>query len=173
VRSILEVDPELNDSEVVCLHAVIPTSRVDLAAALRNAGLRVTASRLAVLSEVTEGKHMSADQVALAARDRVGTISTQAVYDVLGALTRAGLVRRIEPAGSPARYETRVDDNHHHAVCRSCGAITDVDCVVGEPPCLRPAEASGFVIDEAEVTFWGLCPNCQTTFTFHEKERAG
>ena len=142
---------------------MIPTSGFDLAAALRKAGLRVTASRIAVLSEVTEGKHVTADQVALAVRDRVGTISTQAVYDVLGALTRAGLVRRIEPAGSPARYETRVDDNHHHAVCRSCGAITDVDCVVGEPPCLLPAEASGFVIDEAEVTFWGLCPTCQTT----------
>jgi Fur family transcriptional regulator, stress-responsive regulator len=152
--------------------AVTPTSRVDVAAALRNAGLRVTASRIAVLSEVTEGKHMTADQVALAARDRVGTISTQAVYDVLGALTRAGLVRRIEPAGSPARYETRVEDNHHHAVCRSCGAITDVDCVVGEPPCLWPAEGSGFVIEEAEVTFWGLCPTCQTTSTSNEKESA-
>lgn len=138
------------------------SSRVDLAAALRAAGLRVTASRLAVLCEVTEGKHMTADQVAVAVRDRVGTISTQAVYDVLGALTRADLVRRIEPAGSPARYETRVGDNHHHVVCRSCGAITDVDCVVGEPPCLLPEEASGFVIDEAEVTFWGLCPGCQT-----------
>jgi Fur family ferric uptake transcriptional regulator len=116
-----------------------------------------------VLSEVTERKHVTADQVALGVRDRIGTISTQAVYDVLGALTRAGLVRRIEPAGSPARYETRVDDNHHHVVCRSCGAITDVDCAVGEPPCLSPADAGGFVIDEAEVTFWGLCPTCQTT----------
>jgi Fur family ferric uptake transcriptional regulator len=151
---------------------VIPTSSVEVAATLRDAGLRVTASRIAVLSEVTQGKHMTADQVALAARDRVGTISTQAVYDVLGALARAGLVRRIEPAGSPARYETRVDDNHHHVVCRSCSAITDVDCVVGEPPCILPQEASGFVIDEAEVTFWGLCPTCQTTSTVHEKERA-
>jgi Fur family ferric uptake transcriptional regulator len=141
-----------------------------LAAVLRDAGLRVTATRLAVLSEVTEGWHMTADQVALAARERVGTISTQAVYDVLGALTRASLVRRIEPAGSPARYETRVGDNHHHAVCRSCGAIADVDCVVGEPPCLSPPQASGFVIDEAEVTFWGLCPACQTTLTSNEKE---
>jgi Fe2+ or Zn2+ uptake regulation protein len=151
---------------------VIPTDGVDLAAALRNAGLRVTASRVAVLSEVTEGKHMTADQVGLGARDRVGTISTQAVYDILGALTRAGVVRRIEPAGSPARYETRVADNHHHVVCRSCGAITDVDCVVGESPCLSPADASGFVIDEAEVTFWGLCPACQNTFTSNEKESA-
>src|SRR5438105_6576243 len=103
---------------------------------MRDAGLRITASRVAVLCEVTEGKHVTADQVALGVRDRIGTISTQAVYDVLGALTRAGLVRRIEPAGSPARYETRVADNHHHVVCRSCGAITDVDCVVGEAPCL-------------------------------------
>ena len=118
--------------------AMASAGRVDLAAALRDAGLRVTASRVAVLSVVTEGKHVTADQVALAVRDRVGTISTQAVYDVLGALTRAGLVRRIEPAGSPARYETRVGDNHHHAVCRSCGAIIDVDCVVGEPPCVWP-----------------------------------
>ena len=151
---------------------MIPTSRVDPAAALRNAGLRVTASRVAVLSEVTGGKHLTADQVALAVRERIGTISTQAVYDVLGALNRAGLVRRIEPAGSPARHETRVHDNHHHAVCRRCGAITDVDCVVGEPPCLWPADASGFVIDEAEVTFWGLCPTCQTTPKSHKKESA-
>jgi Fe2+ or Zn2+ uptake regulation protein len=152
---------------------VLATSRVDIAAAVRNAGLRVTAPRVAVLSEVTEGKHVTADQVAQAVRDRVGTISTQAVYDVLGALTRAGLVRRIEPDGSPARYETRVGDNHHHVVCRSCGAITDVDCVVGDPPCLTPADASGFIIDEAEVTFWGLCPTCQTTPKSSEKERAG
>ena len=151
---------------------MIQTSHIDLAAVLRLAGLRATASRVAVLSEVAEGKHVSADQVALAVRDRVGTISTQAVYDVLGALTRAGLVRRIEPAGSPARYETRVGDNHHHVVCRSCGAITDVDCVVGEPPCLSPADASGFVIDEAEVTFWGLCPTCQTPSIPPEKESA-
>jgi Fur family ferric uptake transcriptional regulator len=151
---------------------VTSTSRVDIAAAVRNAGLRVTAPRIAVLSEVTEGNHVSADQVARAVRYRVGTISTQAVYDVLGVLTRAGLVRRIEPAGSPARYETRVGDNHHHVVCRSCGAITDVDCVVGEPPCLSPADARGFVIDEAEVTFWGLCPTCQTTPKSLEKETA-
>jgi Fe2+ or Zn2+ uptake regulation protein len=151
---------------------VIPTIRADPAAALRNVGLRVTASRVAVLSEVADGKHLTADRVALAVRERIGTISTQAVYDVLGALNRAGLVRRIEPAGSPARYETRVEDNHHHAVCRKCGAITDVDCVVGEPPCLWPADASGFVIDEAEVTFWGLCSACQTTPKSPETESA-
>jgi Fur family transcriptional regulator, stress-responsive regulator len=151
---------------------MVPTRRIDVAAAVRSAGLRVTASRVAVLSELTERRHLTADQVAQFVRDRDGTISTQAVYDVLGALTRAGLVRRIEPAGSPARYETRVGDNHHHVVCRSCGAITDVDCVVGDPPCLSPADASGFVIDEAEVTFWGLCPKCQTTTKATEKESA-
>jgi Fur family transcriptional regulator, stress-responsive regulator len=138
------------------------TSRVELSAALRNGGLRVTGPRLAVLSVVSEGKHMTAEQIALAARERVGAISTQAVYDVLGALTRGGFVRRIEPAGSPARYETRVGDNHHHAVCRSCGAISDVDCVIGDPRCVAPADAGGFVIDEAEVTFWGLCHGCRT-----------
>jgi Fur family ferric uptake transcriptional regulator len=143
---------------------------VALSAALRKVGLRVTASRLAVLSAVAEGDHLTADQVASAVRSRVGTISTQAVYDVLGALTRAGLTRRIEPAGSPARYETRVADNHHHIVCRICGAVSDVDCVVGEPPCVFPADASGYLIDEAEVTFWGLCPTCQTTSTPHEEE---
>jgi Fur family transcriptional regulator, stress-responsive regulator len=151
---------------------VMLTSRLDLAATLRGAGLRVTASRIAVLCEVTEGKHVTADQVALSVRNRIGTISTQAVYDVLGALTRTGLIRRIEPARSPARYEARVGDNHHHVVCRSCGAITDVDCAVGEAPCLSPAEASGFVVDEAEVTFWGLCPTCQTTSQPLEKESA-
>lgn len=135
----------------------------DPTAILRRAGLRVTGPRVAVLSELAEDKHLTADQIAESVRARVGTISTQAVYDVLRALTTAGLVRRIEPAGSPTRYETRVGDNHHHVVCRSCGAITDVDCVVGEPPCLSPADASGFVIDEAEITFWGLCPICQTT----------
>ncbi|HEY1517421.1 MAG TPA: Fur family transcriptional regulator [Solirubrobacteraceae bacterium] len=149
-----------------------PAAPVDLAAALRQADLRVTASRLAVLAEVMKGQHLTPDQVALAVRDRVGTISTQAVYDVLGALTRAGLARRIEPAGSPARYEARVGDNHHHAVCRSCGAIVDIDCVVGEPPCVWPGDAGGFVIDEAEVTFWGLCPSCQTNVQTHEKEPA-
>jgi Fur family ferric uptake transcriptional regulator len=142
---------------------------VDLSAALRGAGLRVTASRLAVLSAVGDGHHLTADQVASVVRGRVGTISTQAVYDVLGALTRAGLTRRIEPAGSPALYETRVGDNHHHVVCRMCGAVSDVDCVIGEPPCVLPTDSSGFMIDEAEVTFWGLCPTCQTTSNRHEE----
>ena len=150
----------------------VPT-REQLAAALRDGGLRVTSPRLAVLSVVAEGKHLTADQVAQKARERIGAISTQAVYDILGALTRGGFVRRIEPAGSPARYETRVADNHHHVVCRSCGAITDVDCIVGDPPCVTPADAGGFVVDEAEVTFWGLCPDCQPTTTHRDKERRG
>jgi Fur family ferric uptake transcriptional regulator len=143
---------------------------VALSAALRDAGLRITASRLAVLSAVGEGDHLTADQVASAVRGRVGTISTQAVYDVLAALTRAGLTRRIEPAGSPARFETRVGDNHHHIVCRVCGAVSDIDCVVGEPPCVLPTEPGGYVIDEAEVIFWGLCPACQTTSNPYNKE---
>ena len=154
------------------VEAMASTAHVDLTVALRDAGLRVTAPRLAVMSELMERNHLTADQVAVAVRERLGTISTQAVYDVLGALTRAGLARRIEPAGSPARYETRVGDNHHHVVCRSCGTVTDVECVVGEPPCVLPSDASGFVIDEAEVTFWGLCPNCQTTSKSNEKESA-
>ncbi|MFL5863829.1 MAG: Fur family transcriptional regulator [Solirubrobacteraceae bacterium] len=123
--------------------------------------MRVTAPRVAVLSEIQAGQHLTADQVAVGVRARLGTISTQAVYDVLGALTTAGLLRRIEPAGSPTRYETRVGDTHHHVVCRRCGSIVDVDCVVGAPPCLSPSEAGGFIVDEAEVTFWGLCPTCQ------------
>jgi Fur family ferric uptake transcriptional regulator len=147
-------------------------SRVEVAAALRDGGLRVTAPRVAVLSELIQGKHMTADEVAMAVRAQIGTISTQAVYDVLAALAGRGLVRRIEPAGSPARYETRVGDNHHHVVCRCCGAIADIDCVVGEAPCLSTADAGGFVIDEAEVTFWGLCPACQTTSKSEQKESA-
>jgi Fe2+ or Zn2+ uptake regulation protein len=144
------------------LKGVTPEGWTDMAAVLRSAGLRVTSPRVAVLAEIRAGEHLTADQVASAVRGRVGAISTQAVYDVLGALTGAELLRRIEPAGSPTRYETRVGDNHHHVVCRSCGAIADVDCVVGEPPCLSPSEAGGFVVDEAEITFWGMCPNCQS-----------
>lgn len=132
----------------------------DLAVTLREAGLRVTAPRIAVLGELTAGSHLTAEQIASAVSRRLGSVSTQAVYDVLAALAAAGLVRRIEPAGSAARYETRTGDNHHHLVCRACGAVADVDCVVGEPPCMAPADVAGFVIDEAEVTFWGLCPTC-------------
>jgi Fe2+ or Zn2+ uptake regulation protein len=129
---------------------------------LRSHGLRVTAPRVAVLRAVGEMEgHPDAEAVALRARALIGNVSTQAVYDSLHAMTRAGLLRRIEPAGSPARYETRVGDNHHHVVCRSCGATQDIDCAVGPAPCLSPGDAGGFVVDEAEVTFWGLCPDCQ------------
>lgn len=131
-------------------------------AELRTAGLRVTAPRLAVLAAVRAGDHLAVDAIAAAARDRLGAVSTQAVYDVLGALAKAGLVRRIEPAGSPARFEGRTGDNHHHLVCRSCGAVADVDCAAGHAPCLEPAGAAGYLVDEADVTYWGLCPACQT-----------
>jgi len=144
----------------------------DIATTLRHAGMRVTAPRVAVLAELQTGQHLTADQVAASVRARIGAISTQAVYDVLGALTRAGLLRRIEPAGSSTRYETRVGDNHHHVVCRFCGAIADIDCVVGEPPCLDPSHAGGFVVDEAEITFWGMCPRCQTDPTTTEARRS-
>ena len=130
--------------------------------ALHDHGLRVTAARLAVYRAVAElPDHPDVEAIASRARTLVGTLSTQAVYDTLRALTAAGLLRRIEPAGSPARFETRVADNHHHVVCRSCGAAQDIDCVKGAAPCLEPGDAAGFVIDEAEVTFWGLCPACQ------------
>ena len=127
---------------------------------LRGAGLRVTAARVALLDTVRHGDHLGVESIASGVRDRVGHISLQAVYEALHALTAAGLVRRIEPAGSPARYEGRVGDNHHHVVCRSCGAVADVDCTVGEAPCLTASGDHGFSIDEAEVVFWGLCPAC-------------
>ncbi|MGW4094167.1 Fur family transcriptional regulator [Nocardia sp. NPDC004750] len=129
---------------------------------LRAAGLRVTAPRLAVLDAVTARPHSDADAVAATVRQTLGSVSTQAVYDVLHACVRAGILRRIEPAGSSALYETRIGDNHHHLVCRSCGAVVDVDCAVGRAPCLDPSDAHGFVIDEAEVVFWGLCPSCHS-----------
>ncbi|QVQ50349.1 transcriptional repressor [Spiractinospora alimapuensis] len=135
---------------------------MDDATQLRSVGLRVTAARLAILDVVRSGSHLDAESVASAVRDRVGQISTQAVYQALHALTDARLVRRIEPAGSPARYEGRVGDNHHHLVCRVCGDVTDVDCLTGEAPCLVPAEVAGFQVDEAEVVFWGVCPYCQS-----------
>lgn len=134
---------------------------VTLAERLRQAGMRVTAPRLAVMAAVLECPHQDADAIAVAARARLGTLSTQAVYDNLRALVEAGFVRRIEPAGHPARYEARVGDNHHHVVCRRCGRTADVDCTIGAAPCLEPSAAYGFLIDEAEVTFWGLCPACQ------------
>ncbi len=132
---------------------------------LRGAGLRVTAARVALLDTVRDGDHLDVEEIAAGVRDRVGHVSLQAVYDALNALTAAGLVRRIEPAGSPARYEGRLRDNHHHVVCRSCGSVADVDCAVGQAPCLTPSDDHGFAIDEAEVTYWGLCPGCATART--------
>ncbi|HUA31075.1 MAG TPA: Fur family transcriptional regulator [Streptosporangiaceae bacterium] len=129
---------------------------------LRGAGLRVTAARVALLETVRGGDHLGVEAIADGVRARVGHVSTQAVYDALHALTAAGLVRRIEPAGSPARFEGRVGDNHHHVVCRSCGVLADVDCAVGEAPCLTASDDHGFAIGEAEVVYWGLCPACRT-----------
>ncbi|RGA00918.1 transcriptional repressor [Microbispora triticiradicis] len=129
---------------------------------LRGAGLRVTAARVALLETVRHGDHLDVETIASGVRDRVGHISLQAVYEALHALTSAGLIRRIEPAGSPARFEGRVGDNHHHLVCRSCGVVADVDCAVGEAPCLTSSDDHGFAIDEAEVTYWGLCPGCSS-----------
>ena len=132
------------------------------AAELRGAGLRVTAARVALLETVRDGDHLDAGAIAARVRDRIGHVSLQAVYEALHALTAAGLIRRIEPADSPVRFEGRVGDNHHHVVCRSCGAVADVDCAVGETPCLTASDDHGFSIDEAEVVYWGLCPDCAT-----------
>ena len=129
---------------------------------LRGASLRVTRPRLAALAAVHDHPHADTDSIIGVVRAELGDVSTQAVYDVLRALTDAGLVRRIEPAGSVARYESRVADNHHHVVCRSCGAVADVDCAVGHTPCLTASDDHGYSIDEAEVTYWGVCPTCST-----------
>ncbi|MDT0391100.1 MULTISPECIES: Fur family transcriptional regulator [Streptomyces] len=129
---------------------------------LRGAGLRVTAARVALLETVRDGDHLGAEAIASEVRGRVGHISVQAVYEGLHALTAAGLIRRLEPPGSPALYEGRVGDNHHHLVCRSCGAVADVDCAVGHAPCLTASDDRGFAVDEAEVIYWGLCPGCST-----------
>ena len=132
------------------------------AAELRGAGLRVTAARVALLEAVREGDHLGVEAIASQVRDRIGHVSLQAVYEALHALTAAGLIRRIEPDGSPARFEGRIGDNHHHVVCRSCGAVADVDCAVGDAPCLTASDDRGFSIDEAQVIYWGLCPACST-----------
>lgn len=129
---------------------------------LRQHGLQVTAQRLAVLRAVAGEPHGTADAVAEAVRAEIGAISRQAVYDALGILADKGLIRRIQPAGSPARYEDRVGDNHHHLICRGCGKMVDVDCAVGEMPCLTAADDAGYEIDEAEVIYWGRCPKCLT-----------
>lgn len=130
---------------------------------LRQAGLRVTSPRLAVLVVVGANPHIAAEDVATDVRERLGAVSTQTVYDALRVCTDAGLMRRIAPAGSPARYERRTGDNHHHLVCRRCGRIEDVDCAVGHAPCLTADDDQGFVIDEAEVNYWGICPECRAS----------
>lgn len=135
---------------------------------LRSAGLRPTAIRLTVMDVLQSMPHATVPDIATAVRQVLGSASRQSVYDALDQLLDAQLVRRIEPAGSPARYELRVGDNHHHAVCRRCGAAADVDCAVGDAPCLQPSYAHGFDLDEAEVTFWGLCPHCQDTRAMEE-----
>ena len=134
---------------------------MDSAEVLREHGVTVTAQRLAVFTAVSRLPHATADEVADAARAEIGSISRQSVYDTLGLLVEAGLVRRIQPLGSAARYEDRVGDNHHHVICRECGTLADVDCAVGTAPCLTASDDQGFVIDEADVAYWGRCPQCQ------------
>ncbi|WP_416444484.1 Fur family transcriptional regulator [Leucobacter sp. HNU] len=134
-----------------------------LESALRSAGLRATAGRVAVLDALASMPHSDADQVFRAVSRTVPTTSIQSVHNILADLTEAGLARRIEPAGSAALYERRVGDNHHHIVCTRCGAVGDVDCVVGHAPCLDPSSTSGFTVQTAEVTFWGLCPECRAS----------
>ena len=136
--------------------------RPDPATLLRRRGVQVTAQRIAVLRAVTERPHGTAEDIELIVRGEIGAISRQAVYDALGTLTVQGLLRRIQSAGSPARYEDRVGDNHHHLMCRTCGRMVDVDCAVGEVPCLTASDDSGYEIDEAEVIYWGRCPTCVT-----------
>ncbi len=134
----------------------------DPAALLRERGIYVTAQRLAVLRVVGDRPHVTAEVVLQGVRDEIGSISRQSVYDTLNTLTDLGLLRRIQPMGSPARYETRTGDNHHHLICRGCGRVVDIDCAVGERPCLTVSEAHGFDIDEAEVIYWGRCPSCRS-----------
>lgn len=128
---------------------------------LREHGIQVTAQRLAVLRAVSRTPHVTADVIVEEVRGDIGAISRQAVYDALGVLADKGMIRRIQPAGSPARYESRVGDNHHHLVCRTCGEVVDVDCAMGETPCLLPIDDGNFIVEEAEVVYWGICPECQ------------
>jgi Fur family ferric uptake transcriptional regulator len=133
----------------------------DVSVRLREQGLNVTAQRLALLRAVAAGPHTTAEELFGAVAGDLGSVSRQAVFDSLAVLTEAGLIRRIQPSRSPARYETRVDDNHHHLVCRACGRVADTDCAVEEPPCIEASDDHGFAIDEAEVIFWGVCPACR------------
>jgi len=147
----------------------VPTA-TDFAGRLRDAALRVTRPRVAVLAAVHGHPHADTDSLIGVVRADLGDVSHQAVYDVLRALTAAGLLRRIQPSGSVARYESRVGDNHHHVVCRSCGVIADVDCAIDTTPCLTPSDDHGFTIDEAEVVYWGMCPTCQSKSETGEKD---
>jgi Fur family ferric uptake transcriptional regulator len=140
-------------------------------ALLRRHGLQVTAQRLAVLRAVSERPHSTADDIYTVVHAQIGAVSRQAVYDGLAALTGKGLLRRIEPAGSAARYEDRVGDNHHHLVCRACGRMVDVDCAAGEAPCLTAVDDAGYEVDEAEVTYWGRCPDCRAAVAGEEATR--
>ena len=164
--------PDLNCSSkwryVVSVNLTPDTERL-----LRGASMRVTAPRRAVLTAVHEHPHTDTDTLLRATRKSLGAVSHQAVYDVLRALTDVGLVRRIQPSGSVARYEARIGDNHHHVVCRSCGDVADVDCAVGEAPCLTASNDAGFVIDEAEVIYWGRCPSCATNNSAPSTEQKG
>ena len=135
--------------------------KTDHAAELRRHGIHVTAQRLAVLRAVSMTPHAAADDVVELVRKDIGSISRQSVYDTLNSLSERGLLRRIQPMGSPARYEDRIDDNHHHLICRKCDRVVDIDCAVGARPCLTASNDHGFAIDEAEVIYWGLCPRCQ------------
>jgi Fur family ferric uptake transcriptional regulator len=135
----------------------------DATSLLRAASLRITRPRVAVLEAVGTHPHVDTETVIRLVRTELGAVSHQAVYDVLRVLTEAGLLRRIQPAGATARYESRVGDNHHHVVCRSCGVIADVDCAVGHSPCLTASDSHGFVVEEAEVVYWGTCPSCAAT----------
>jgi Fur family ferric uptake transcriptional regulator len=149
----------------------VPTA-ADFERMLRGASLRVTAPRLAVLAALHDHPHADTDTIIGAARENLGEVSHQAVYDVLRALTATGLARRIQPMGSPARYEARVGDNHHHVVCQSCGAIADVDCAVGYTPCLTAADDAGYEIGEAEVIYWGRCRDCAATAAASSNQQA-
>ncbi len=145
---------------------------IDTATLLRRHGVQVTAQRLAVLRAVSERPHCTAGQIDAVVRAEIGAVSLQAVYDTLGVLTEKGIIRRIQPAGSPARYEGRVGDNHHHLICRTCGGMVDVDCAVGDPPCLTAVDDSGYEIDEAEVIYWGRCPECASRAPDHHNTKA-
>ena len=151
----------LTQSRIRLIVKSVDEGAVDLAEVLREHGVQVTAQRLAVLRGVSAQPHGTADEIEERVHTLIGAVSRQAVYDALGTLTEKGLIRRIQPARSAARYENRVDDNHHHVVCRACGATADVDCAVGSRPCLEASDAQGYAIDEAEVIYWGTCPDCQ------------